>query len=376
MVKTTNRSAVGPLIGRDPNWLGSQTDIVPPMAAAAHPDPTPTERTAARFPEIDRGTDHYESFYLRAAHPSKPLGVWIRHTIHMPPDEPPTGSAWFTLFDGDANEPVFAVKQTVGEAGIGAGEGDYIRVGDTLMRPGRDEGRATGLGRNASWALAFEQGEPPLRHLKQWMYGAPVPRTKLLSPHPAASFSGTVEAGGRSVELDGWAGMVGHNWGSQHAERWIWMNGAGFEGRGRDTWIDCGIGRIKVGPLVVPWIANGVLSLDGERHALGGPERVRATRIDERPDGARFVLNGDGIRVEGTVGAPRERFVGWVYADPDGSEHNTVNCSIADMRLHVSLNGGAPLELVSPAGATYELGMRERDHGMEIQPFPDGGPVA
>ncbi|MBA2342753.1 MAG: hypothetical protein H0V85_04745 [Thermoleophilaceae bacterium] len=46
------------------------------------------------------------------------------------------------------------------------------------------------------------------------------------------------------------------------------------------------------------------------------------------------------------------------------------------MRLHVSLNGGAPLELVSPAGATYELGMRERDHGMEIQPFPDGGPVA
>jgi hypothetical protein len=23
-------------------------------------------------------------------------------------------------------------------------------------------------------------------------------------------------------------------------------------------------------------------------------------------------------------------------------------------------------------GAAYELGMRERDHGMEIQPFPDG----
>ena len=64
--------------------------------------------------------------------------------------------------------------------------------------------------------------------------------------------------------------------------------------------------------------------------------------------------------------------MGWVYADPDGSEHHAVNCSIADMRLSVEPAGGASSELVIPDGAAYELGMRERDHGMEIQPYPDG----
>jgi hypothetical protein len=74
------------------------------------------------------------------------------------------------------------------------------------------------------------------------------------------------------------------------------------------------------------------------------------------------------VRVRGSVAAPRKDFVGWVYADPDGSEHNTVNCSIADMRLQVEGSG----ELVVAGAAAYELGMRERDHGMPIQPFGDG----
>ena len=85
------------------------------------------------------------------------------------------------------------------------------------------------------------------------------------------------------------------------------------------------------------------------------------------------MLSGRGIRVRGTVSAPRERFVAWVYADPDGSEHHTVNCSIADMRLAVEgSRGGRTWELEVRAGAAYELGMRARDHGIEVQPYPDG----
>jgi hypothetical protein len=81
------------------------------------------------------------------------------------------------------------------------------------------------------------------------------------------------------------------------------------------------------------------------------------------------------MTIKGEVGAPRERFVGWIYADPDGSEHNTVNCSIAQMRLTLQRTASPaepPIELTTAHGAAYELGMRERDHGMAIQPFPDG----
>ena len=117
-------------------------------------------------------------------------------------------------------------------------------------------------------------------------------------------------------------------------------------------------------------VANGALSLDGRRHALGGL-RAKA-EIDERADSCRFVLPGEGVTVRGEVSAAREGFVGWLYSDPDGSEHHAVNCSIADMRLSVEREHAEPVELVVDGGAAYELGMRETDHGVPIQRFPDG----
>ena len=78
------------------------------------------------------------------------------------------------------------------------------------------------------------------------------------------------------------------------------------------------------------------------------------------------------LRKPPTTKGPPERFVGWVYADPDGSQHHAVNCSIADMRLQVTGRDGAAAELVVPGGAAYELGMRERDHEIAIQPYRDG----
>ena len=64
--------------------------------------------------------------------------------------------------------------------------------------------------------------------------------------------------------------------------------------------------------------------------------------------------------------------MGWVYADPDGGEHHTVNCSIANLSLRVERDGAPSQDFVVEAGAAYELGMRERDHDMPIEPFPDG----
>ena len=323
-------------------------------------------RTTARFTALPAKAGHYESFYIKACHPSERIGLWIRHTVHKRPGEAPQGSLWFTLFDGEPS----AVKETL--ADVGAGEDEYIHIGASTLGFGTAVGHAEGEGRTASWDLTFESAEEPLFHLpREWMYRAPVPRTKLLSPYPDARFSGRASFGDREVELDGWRGMIGHNWGAQHAERWIWMHGADFE-EDSGAWFDGALGRIKLGLVTTPWIANGVLFLDGERHRLGGPEKVRRTEVDERPDGATFTLPGKGLTLQGTVGAPREAFVGWIYADPDGSEHNTVNCSAADMTLTVSRPGEGARTLTVAGGAAYELGIREKDHGMAIQPFGDG----
>jgi hypothetical protein len=85
------------------------------------------------------------------------------------------------------------------------------------------------------------------------------------------------------------------------------------------------------------------------------------------------VLPGKSVRLSGRVGAEVSRFVGWEYADPDGSGgHNVVNCSIASMTVSVERDGRAPIELHTDHGATFELGMRETDHGVPLQPFRDG----
>ncbi len=326
-------------------------------------------RTRPRFPELAEGDGHYESFYLKASHPTDARALWIRYTVHKRPGQGPLGSLWFALFDTSAEGPQ-AVKQTFPRP-ASSGD-DYIRIGDARFGDGRVEGSAEGEGRSASWDLTFEPGGEAFHHLPRgFLYKAPIPRTKLLSPYPDARFSGRAEIDGRVVDLDGWRGMVGHNWGAEHAERWIWMHGTNFDGHD-DAWLDAGIGRIKVGPLTTPWIANGVLHLDGVRHRLGGPEKARKTDVHEAPDRCDFTLPGSGITVQGTVGAARKDFVGWIYADPDGSEHNTVNCSAAEMTLTVSRPGLPPLTLKTPGGAAYELGMRETDHGIPIQPFGDG----
>jgi hypothetical protein len=324
-------------------------------------------RTRPRFPDVPRKAGHYESFYLKARHPSEPLAAWIRYTVHKRPHADPKGSLWFTLFDASAEGPR-ASKVTLPSLGTGADH--YIHIGESRFGPGDVSGRATSDSADAAWELRFETPELPLRHLpRDWMYRAPIPRTKLLSPYPAARFEGYVNLDGRPLDVDGWPGMVGHNWGAQHAERWIWLHGDGLDGT---SWLDAAIGRIKVGPVTMPWIANGTLCLEGQRHRLGGPERARTTEVRESPARCEFVLPGKGITVQGEVGSARENFVGWVYADPHGPEHHVVNCSISDMTLAVSRPGMPALTLQLRGGAAYELGMREHDHGIAIQPFPDG----
>jgi hypothetical protein len=326
-------------------------------------------RTAARFPAVHASRGHYESFYLKACHPSEPVAVWIRHTVHKRPGAGATAALWFTLFDSRAPGP-WAVKQAVPEPATR--DGAYITIGEAALLPGRARGRAEGRGRTATWDLSFESAAEPLHHLpREWMYRAPLPRTKLLSPYPDARFQGRLAFDGEEVAVEGWRGMVGHNWGSQHAERWIWIHAAGFDGDG-GGWIDAGLGRVRLGRLTTPWIANGAISLDGERLRLGGVERTAVTEVREAPDECVLVLPGRDLTVQVLVKAARKDLVGWLYADPDGSSHEVVNCSVSDLTLTVSRPGRPPRTLEARASAAYELGMRESGHGVQIQPYADG----
>lgn len=316
------------------------------------------------FPTVAPGAGHYESFFVKGHHPTAPCAFWLRHTIHQRPGEPQTASLWLTLFDATrAERPVVAGKQTVLGASVPAG--GYVAIAGAELSPGGARGRLASPTLDAAWDLTFATRESEQRHLPHdWMYGAPLPRTKSGTPHPGVTFGGEIAG----IDVDGWRGLVSHNWGSQHAERWIWLHAALDDG-----WIELVLGRIRVGRLTTPWLAGGALQLGGARWRLGGVERTRATTVDEHPTGARLVVTGErGVRVELALRAPAEHLVCWRYADPDGGEHQTAHTSIADLRGQVSRPGRLPVVLDAGMTASYELGMREAGHGLPVQPYADG----
>jgi hypothetical protein len=329
-------------------------------------------RTEARFPAIAASAGHYESFYIKATDPAGGRGVWIRHTVHQRPGEPQAASLWFTFFDASAPGPR-ATKSTVGPEGLSAPDGAFIRIGDATLAPGAAAGSIATPELSAAWDLRFNDGAEALHHLPaERLYNSKLPKTKFLSPYPASSFDGSVTVAGERIDISAWPGMIGHNWGTEHAERWVWLQAPNLGGREGD-FIDVAAGRIKIGPWTTPWVANGQIVLDGEALRIGGFLNTYGTEFREKPSSCEFVLPGKEVRVRGRVEAPAVKdVVGWVYADPKGPEHHTLNCSISNMSLEVERPGHSSTQVEVSEVAAYEFGSRDFDHGIAIQPYPDG----
>lgn len=315
-----------------------------------------------RFPTFATGDGGYESYFLRAVSPDRAQAIWLRHTIHKSPGHPPVGSIWLTLFDGERDAPI-ARKQSSADPAAPAGA--YLEIAGSRFGATGVHGSVD----DARYAIDFAGEGEGFRHLpRDWMYRAPIPRTKLETPHPAVTLSGEVSAGDATLSVDGWLGTVGHNWGSQHAERWIYLHGTGFTDL-PGAWVDLAIGRVRIGRLVTPWVANGMLCVAGRRHRLGGP--LGRPQIDEDALRLDFDVRGSGLVLKGSVHSPRAQTVVYRYADPDLHEHHVAHCSLAAMDLVLTPDGQVPLRLNTRHGGCYELGMAETDHGLTVQPFPD-----
>ncbi len=325
----------------------------------------------ARFPQVVLGDGHYESFYIKACPPGGGRGIWIRHTVHKRPGAEANASVWFTFFDREVDGPR-ATKITVGQERFGALAGEWIHVDECRIGPGRAEGRISTDALTASWDLRFGGDQEPCQYLPaEWLYKTAIPKTKFVAPVPEATFTGALEIDRERIDISAWPGMIGHNWGTEHAERWVWLEGTGFADA-PGAYFDAGAARLKVGPWTSPWVPAGMLSLDGERHRLGGFGRIRSATITETHTGCEFELPGDRILVRGRVSAPSKDFVAWVYADPKGPRHHTINCSVSDLELTIERPGRPDRKLTLTAAAAYELGMRETTHGVPLQPYTDG----
>jgi hypothetical protein len=249
----------------------------------------------------------YESHYLTATDPAGGRALWLRHTsLHGRP------SVWLTWFDPEPH----AERVELDEA-LPSSDWPACSLGELTSSTARGS-----LGGHR-WDLRWEAHARPLPYLPAtWLYDRSLPRSNGAAVVPHATVHGTYDG----TSLDGWHGVVGHNWGREHAEHWCWLHTALPDG----GWVDLVLARVRLGPVLSPWTAGGGVHVDG------GLRRTRPGRVSLRVDGsttvARVPLRGGHVTLEVQAGPE----VGWDYASPSGPGRAVRNCSVADARVVLS----------------------------------------
>ena len=309
----------------------------------------------------------YESFFVRANHPTRPLAFWIRYTVFCPKDRPADarGELWAIYFDAEQHR-VAAVKDTVPIADCSfSGTRLDVRIGRSALTDGVLEGGSALRAHAIEWRLNYTGGQQPLLLLPAGWYERALPKAKVLVGTPNASFTGTVTVDGEPVSVDGWIGSQNHNWGTQHTDRYAWAQVAGFD-NAPDAFLECSTAQVRLGPLWSPRLTLAVLRLDGEEFALNGWWRAFIASGTYRPFEWTFTSRGRGVRISGRLHAPASAFVGLTYDNPPGGTKTCLNTKIATAEITVARAGRETVTLVSSNRAAFEILTEEGEYGVPV----------
>lgn len=308
----------------------------------------------ARFaPGSTRG--HYESWFCRANHPSRPLAFWIRYTIFAPKRAPGTlGELWAMFFDGE-NGVVTAVKREVPIDDCRfASRGLDVRIAEATLDADTLRGEASSGAHRIAWELRYTTPSPPLFLLDRRLYRAPLPKAKALVGSPHAAYFGALVVDGVEHDIDGWIGSQNHNWGSKHTDRYAWGQVAGFDDA-PDAFLELATAQVSVGPWMTPPVTVLVLRLDGEELAFNTLGRAARASGEYEDFTWRFSTGDRRTRIEGTIDASPSAFVGLPYYDPPGGTKICLNTKLAQCALTVHRPGRPPRTLHTAHRAAFEI---------------------
>lgn len=319
----------------------------------------------ARYDEAQKN-GHVESYFIKANHRDERRALWLKATIFAPPGDRSAalGEAWAIAFDRERGH--VAVKESVPLAKAEfARSALSVRVAETTLGEERACGHIETAGRSIRWDLRLRpRGQPLVHYPHAWMYRAPFPSSKLVSPMPDLRVTGELMVDGERWEVDDWPGLLGHNWGRGHAHLYAWAH--------CNVWDDDvplvfeGLsGRVKVGPLLTPTMTILCVRYEGVDYPLNGLRRSLRNHGDITTRRWRFDGRGRDIAIEGELWGETEDFVGLFYANPQGPMTHCLNSKLANARLKITLRGRAPFVVRSRAAA-LEVGTHDTKHGIRM----------
>lgn len=308
---------------------------------------------------------HVESYFLRANHPTRPFAFWLKQTILAPLSGPAVAESWFIWFDGERKK-TWAEKTTqpFGTARYFPDEVTTNALKLTLGAPGgaagsvsTEEGR---LGFDVRWTTT---PSPIARRLSLLPYRVlrtgPFPKSKLLTPYPSLDFTGVVTLpDGSTVDVAGWRGMQGHNWGKEHTFEYVWGQCVFPED---EVMCEGFSARVKLAGATTPRlsalvVAKGARTFRFDR--LFDPWRQKASI-----EGDRWTLelsSDDGV-ARLSMDASSQPMVCLGYDNPNGERSFCLNSKLARVELTVQPSDGASFTVTSAHGGALEFLKRQAD---------------
>jgi len=323
-------------------------------------------REQANFARYTAGQNegHYESYFQRANHPTRPLAFWIRYTIFSPDGKPEKalGELWAIYFDGENNQHIVAKTEVSLSACAFAVDAFDVKIADSTLGPGFLKGCARS-NNEIEWDLRYENGQELLFLLPLSYYEKGFPKAKALVGVPLARYGGTVKVNGETIEIDGWVGSQNHNWGSKHTDRYAWGQVAGFP-NSPETFLELATAQLKFGPFWIPAMTLIVLRHRGHEYRLNKLlSSFRRASIEYF--NWDFRARSQDIQADGRIVAAKEDFVCLRYYNPPGGIKHCLNSKIANCRLVLRFKGASePEVLETPHGAAFEILTDKTDYGL------------
>ena len=316
----------------------------------------------------DQTYGHYESFFLRANHPTRPLAFWIRYTLFSPKEhiEKSIGELWATFFNGESNQHT-VVKQEFPLADCLFETTDFnIQIGKARLSSHFLQGIVEHQNTNLSWEMKYEGDSSPLLLLPLNLYKGGFPAAKSLVSLPLAHFNGVLSVNDEKMEIADWVGSQNHNWGIRHTDLYAWGQVAGFESH-PDSFLEVATAKIKLGPFWTPPITLIVLRHNQKEYALTSLVQGLKAYGKFRYFVWEFRSETEEVEIEGEISAPREAFIGLNYYNPPGGNKYCLNSKIANCRLNFRDKPTDKSEVLETKHrAAFEILTNDQNHGIAI----------
>lgn len=307
-------------------------------------DPDPNE-PVMEWP-LAVGEPGREVWYSLVSPRDASVAFWYRYTLLSTEDGRQEGRLWAALTDRETPENSTFVSEAFAFEDVWPDSDPFeLTIGDGILT----SSSASGSIGEVSWDLEYDPDTYAFTPLRSETLTDILSKTigtgKHWSRNESVFMSGEITVGDRTIELEDAPGHQGHTLSSEPPEEW--------------TWAQCNDFAEDETAVLEALRLDDNLSLcfrlDGEVYPLNRMKDVlpwspSSNRVlHDEPGHWRFRGEGEGIEIQATVEADTNHWQTVSYMSPDDSLRYNAHCSLSELTVTYSVDGGPATTITSDA---------------------------